>query len=137
VRWLVGKISPFSAFRLEDYPSQRQWISKLFQPLNFTMGQIVNALNGQITFGDNIPAFTKVLSGSNLSLPISFQVTSKLIPTVMTVGQASREGVPITMAGAWSFSGDTITVSELWEIAFTGNTALETGAKYSITLRFT
>lgn len=133
----MGKISPFSAFRLEDFPTEQSWISKLFLPLNYTLGQIVQTLNGQTTFGDNIPTFNKVLSGSNLRLPLSFQVTTRFTPTQMDVSQATRDGVPITMNGAWSISGDTITVNELFQVSATGNSALETGAKYSIALRFT
>jgi hypothetical protein len=133
----MAKVDPFSALRLEDFPSQREWISTLFLPLNSVLQQITTALNGQTTFGDNIPSFTKVLSGSNLRLPVTFQLTQKFTPTQMVVSHASREGTAITMAGAWSFSGDTVTVSELFQISASGNTALETGAKYSITLRFT
>lgn len=133
----MGKISPFSAFRLEDFPSEQEWISTLFLPLNFTLGQVVQTLNGQTDFGDNIPSFTKLISGNNLRLPLSFQLTQKFTPTQMTVAQALREGIPITMNGAWSISGDTITVNELFQISASGNSALETGAKYMITLRFT
>ncbi len=133
----MGKISPFSALRLEDFPSEQKWISKLFLPLNFTIGQIVQTLNGQTYFGDNIPTFTKVLSGSNLTIPLSFQLQANFFPTEMVVSQAAKNGVPITMSGAWSLSGDTVTVSELFQISSSGNTALETGAKYLITLRFT
>lgn len=132
----MAKVDPFSAFRLEDFPTQRDWISTLFLPLNNVLQQVSTALNGQTTFGDNVPSFTKVLEGSNLRLPISFQIPPKFFPTVMDVGQASRQGAPVTMQGAWSQSGDTITVSELFQITASGNTALETGAKYSITLRF-
>ncbi len=133
----MAKVSPFSAFRLEDFPSEQQWISKLFQPLNFVLGQLVTTANGQTSYGDNIPAFTKLLSGSNLRLPLSFQITTRVIPTQMVVAQAELEGVPISMVGAWSLSGDTVTVSELFQVSASGNTALQTGSKYSITLRFT
>lgn len=132
----MAKVSPFSTFRLEDYPTERDWIGTLFLPLNNVLSQITQALNAQVTFGENIPTFTKVLSGSNLTLPLSFKLEGSFTPTQMVVAQAIKTGTPITMVGAWSISGDTITVNELFQVSADGNTPLESGAKYSITLRF-
>lgn len=131
------KVSPFSSFRLEDFPTQRAWIETLFFPLNNVLAQVTQALNGQVTAGDNIPAFTKVISGSNLTLPQSFQLEGKFIPKQMVVAQALKTGSPIAMVGAWSISGDTITVNKLYEISESGNTALASGSKYTIVLTFT
>lgn len=133
----MAKISPFSSLRLEDFPSQREWIDTLFLPLNNVLSQLTQALNGQITVGDNIPAFTKTLSGSNLTLPQTFQLTEKFVPTQMVVAQAIKTGSPIAMIGAWSISGDTITVNKLYEISESGNIPLASGPKYAIVLRFT
>lgn len=132
----MAKVSPFSSFRLEDFPTQREWISTLFLPLNNVLSQVTEALNGQIN-SDNIPTFTKVLSGSNLTLPLSFQVDAKFLPSQMTVAQATKAGTPIVVLGAWSQSGDTITVSKLFELTEDGNSPIVTGTKYSIVLRFT
>lgn len=131
------KISPFSTFRTEDFGSQKEWIDTLFLPLNNVLSQITQAMGGQITFGDNIPSFTKVLSGSNLSLPQKFQIDSNLIPTQMSIGQALKDGSPISMLGAWASDGDTITLSQLFEVSASGNAAIDSSAKYQITLRFT
>lgn len=133
----MSKVSPFSPFRLEDFPTEREWIDTLFLPLNNSMSEITQALNAQITYGDNIPAVTKVLSGSNLSLPQAFQVSTTLKLTQMVVAQAIKAGSPITMMGAWSQSGDTITVNELFQITASGNIPLAPGSKYTIVLRFT
>lgn len=132
----MAKVSPFSAFRLEDFPGQQSWISTLFLPLNNVLGDVVQALNGQVTLGDNVPSFTKVLTGSGLRLPLTFRMEGKFTPSMMIVGQALRAGTPITMAGAWSIDGDTITVSELFQITSDGNTALESDVKYTIALKF-
>jgi hypothetical protein len=133
------KVSPFSSFRLEDFPSVRDWIGTLFLPLNNVLSQIVQALNGQVTFGDNIPACTKTFSGSNLSLPQRFQIDGGLkIATAMQVCQAVKAGSPIAMIGAWSQDGDTLIVSKLLEVTDAGQVIpLASGTKYSITLRFT
>lgn len=132
----MSKVSPFSPFRLEDFPNQRDWISTLFLPLNQVLEQVTQALNGQITAGDNIPTFTKVISGSNLTLPQSFKM-GDFTPSQMVVAQAVKAGTPIAMVGAWSVSGDTITVSQLFEVSASGNTAIASGTKYSIVLKFT
>jgi hypothetical protein len=133
---LLSKVSPFSSFRLEDFPTQKEWISTLFLPLNSVLSQLTQALNGQVELGDNIPSFTKVLSGSNLSLPLSFQVDGGFTPSQMIVAQAFKAGAPIAMVGAWSQSGDTLTVSKLFEVTEDGNVPLASGTKYSISLRF-
>jgi hypothetical protein len=132
------KVSPFSSFRLEDFPSVRDWISTLFLPLNSILSQVTQALNGQITFGDNIPSCTKTLSGSNLTLPQRFKIDGLKVATSMQVCQAIKAGAAIAMIGAWSQDGDTLTVSKLLEVADSGEIVpLATGTKYSITLRFT
>lgn len=132
----MSKVSPFSPFRLEDFPNQRDWIGTLFLPLNQTLEQVCQALNGQITAGDNIPTFTKVITGSNLTLPMTFKMGT-FSPTQMVVAQAVKAGSPIAVVGAWSVSGDTITVSKLYEVSEAGNAPVSSGTKYSITLRFT
>lgn len=132
----MSKVSPFSSFRLEDFPSQREWIETLFLPLNTILSQVTQAMTGQVTLGDNIPAFTKVISGSNLKLPQSFQVPTGFSPTQMIVAQAIRAGVAIAMVGAWSLSGDTVTVNALYEVSESGNALITSGPKYSLILRF-
>lgn len=133
----MSKVSPFSSFRLEDFPTQRDWIGTLFLPLNSVLAEVTQALNGRVTYSDNIPAFTKNISGTTLSVPLSFKLEGAFTPTQMIVAQAIKAGSPIAMAGAWSIEGDTITVNKLYEIDESGNLPLESGVRYSITLRFT
>lgn len=133
----MSKVSPFSPFRLEDFPTQRDWIETLFFQLNQVLTQVTQALNGQITAGDNIPAFTKVISGSNLTLPLTFKLDGSFTPTQMMVAQAFKAGSPIAMIGSWAQSGDTITVNQLFELTQTGNSPIDSSYKYTITLRFT
>lgn len=132
----MAKVSPFSSFRLEDFPTQRAWIGSLFLPLNSVLSQICEALNRKLD-ADNIPTFTKVLSGTGLILPMEFQCEQGFTPSQMVVAKASRAGTPVTLVGAWDISGDTITVSELFEISEEGNSPIDSEAKYSITLKFT
>lgn len=132
----MSKVSPFSAFRLEDFPDQRAWIDKLFLPLNNVLTQMSLALNGKVAFGDNIPSFDKTISGSNLAVPISFQIEGGMTAKSMIVSQATKAGTPICLVGAWSQSGDTITVNALYEVNATGNHALDPDSRYSIALKF-
>lgn len=121
---------------MEDFATQKDWIGKLFLPLNSILTQLATAMNAQVTFGDNIPTFTKTLSGSTLTLPQRFQFTGSYTPVEMRVAQATKDGTPVTMVGAWSISGDTITVSELYEVTASGNVPIASGSKYNIVLRF-
>jgi hypothetical protein len=132
----MSSIDPYSPLRLEDFPTQRDWIDTLFLPLNKVLSQVTQALGGQTTFGDNIPTFTKTLSGSSLTLPQSFQFSGSFVPTQMIVAQATKGGVAIPMIGAWSITGDTITVNKLYELTDTVNIPMASGPKYSIVLRF-
>ncbi len=132
----MAKISPFSSFRVEDFPSEREWIATLFLPLNNTLSQVTQTLNGQVNRVDNIPSFTKVINGSSLTLPLSFRFEGKFSPSQMMIARALRGGLPIAMIGAWSISGDTITVNKLFEITDTGNIPLSSGQSYNILLRF-
>ncbi len=132
----MSKVNPFSPFRMEDFPSQRDWIGKLFLPINTILTQLASTMNAQVNFGDNIPTFTKVLSASSLTLPQTFQFAGSFVPVQMIVAQATKDGTPIAMVGAWTISGDTITVNKLYEIAATGNIPVASGSKYNITLRF-
>lgn len=132
----MSKIDPYSPLRLEDFPTQRDWIGTLFFTLNQVLSEVTQGLGGQVTFGDNIPTFTKTFSGSNLSLPLSFQFGAGFIPVEMRVAQAMKDGIAIVMAGSWALSGDTVTVNKLFEITDTGNIPLASGSKYSIVLRF-
>lgn len=121
---------------MEDFASQKDWIGKLFLPLNAILTQLASAMNGQVTFGDNVPTFTKVISGSSLSLPLRFQFSGSFTPVQMIIAQATKDGSPIALAGAWSLSGDTITVSKLYEVSESGNSPIASGSKYNIVLRF-
>ncbi len=133
----MAKVSPFSSFRLEDFPGQRDWISTLFLPLNTILTQVTQALNGQITFGQNIPTFTKTITGTNVILPQTFQVQTGFVAQAMSVAQAVKAGSAVAMVGAWSQSGDTITVSKLLEVSESGVLPIDSEAKYTIVMRFT
>jgi hypothetical protein len=132
----VSKVDPFSSFRVEDFPTEQTWIQNLFLPLNNILGQVTRALNGGVTVPDNIPGFTKTLSGQSITLPQVFRYEGKFTPTALSI-QGFKNGSAIALVAAWSVSGDTITVSKLFEITASGNTAVASGTSYQIQLRFT
>lgn len=133
----MSKVDPFSAFRTDDFPGQHEWIGKLFLQLNQFCTQVSQALNGQVTAGDNIPTVTRVISGANLTLPQRFQAPANFQAAQMVISQATKAAAPIAMVGAWFQSGDTITVTKLLEVSESGITPLDSANKYTITLRFT
>lgn len=131
------KISPFSPFRTEDFPTQRDWIPTLFLPLNNVLSQVTQALTAQLSIPENIPGFTKVISGSNIRLPQTFLKEGSFTPSQMVVAQAFKAGSPIAMLGAWSVDGDTVTVSQLFEVNESGMLPIDPATKYVVNLRFT
>ena len=56
------RIPSLLSLRVEDFPSQKEWIDKLLFPLNQFIQATVTSINGNITFGDNIAAQTTTLS---------------------------------------------------------------------------
>lgn len=55
------KLPNIKRILLEDFPTEQAWIGKLILPLNDFMQNVINIVNSNVSFKDNILAQTKVL----------------------------------------------------------------------------
>lgn len=135
----MSLIPALTTLRAEDFdPEQRKWIGKLLFPLNQFLLAATSSINGNITFGDNIPCQTQVLKftyGGAGDFPMRFLWKQTDRPVEIRVAQALENNVGISVAIAWTFSGTQVSIASVIKIATTGVSALTEGSEYSITLR--
>ncbi len=136
----MSLIPALTALRTEDFdPEQRKWIGKLLFPLNQFLTSATNAINGNITYGDNIPCQTQVLNfvyGGESDLPKSFlwRLTAGK-PIELRVAQALEDGVPCVIGIAWNYANSQVSVSSMVKLTTSGASALTVGSTYIVTLR--
>jgi hypothetical protein len=124
--------------RTEDFENQQGWIDKLLFPLNQFILSTINAVNGNITFGDNIPCQTQTLTftyAATSDFPKTFAWKYKSRPIELRVCQAAENGVSIALIPIWSYGNGTITISNLLKLTTAGVVALTAGSQYVVTLR--
>jgi hypothetical protein len=134
----MAQIPAISNLRTEDFPGQEKWISRLFFPLNQFLETVTNAINGNITHGDNIPCQTQQLLfvyGAITDFPKIFKWTLPVAPVEIRVCSATENGTAIAMAVAWSYSAGTVTISQLLKLTSTGVVPMTSGATYNVVLR--
>lgn len=126
-----------NTLRVEDFPSQKDWIERLFYPLNQFITSATQAINGQITFGDNIPGVTQNLrfTYSTSSFPISFRWTFQLQPVEVRLCSAYENDVPVILVFSWSYASGQITIQSVFKITSAGVVGLTTGSVYNLTFR--
>ena len=134
-----------SGIRVEDFPSQKDWMPKLLGPLNQFLLSATNAINGNLTLTDNIPCQTITLiftaNGSDFPKNISWSINqnnnnASLTPPVeLRVCSATENGSAIAVVPAWSYANGTITISYITKLTRSAASALTVGAVYKIILR--
>lgn len=124
--------------RSEDYDSTVQsWIGRLLSPLNTFISNVTAAVNGRLTFVDNMLGQQKLLSFSYASntLPLTFALTMKSTPGSLEVVSATENGNPVIVLAAWSVSGTTLKITDLVKLSSGAASALTSGATYKLTVR--
>lgn len=135
-----------SSLRTEDFPSEQSWISKLLFPLNSFLISVTTALNGNITFGDNIPCQTIQLQftyngASDFPKQAKWSISQNQIgatispPIEVRVCSATEDGNAIALVPAWSYANGQISFAYFTKFTSSGVSALNVGSKYNIILR--
>lgn len=95
---------------LEEFPDQQEWIENLLSPINLFFQTVVNALNKQLTFSDNIDCefYTQKVSGA---YPIDLVWGRKALPRAAWIGYAREAaGEHTTFTSPlfldWEFTSD-------------------------------
>ncbi len=130
----MSDLPPIRRLLVEDFATQKSWISPLLLIFNSFTEAVVNTLTSGVTVKDNTTGdiLTMTLSGT---LPVSVVWTKKLPPSVVVVGNISRlDGAAITLSAAvgitWGMSGDGKSLQVLSIVGVTPSTTI----KYKLTL---
>lgn len=130
----MPRIPPLTTLRAEDFAAeQRKWLPRLLLPLNQFLTNASNALNGRIEFGANIPAQDNVLTFSFNGTAQRYRWNLSLPPTILWVGQATENGIPVSLLPEWSF--DPSTQNILIGFVTTSGAPLVSGRNYRIFVR--
>lgn len=128
------RIPPLTTLRVEDFSGEeRKWLPRLFNPLNAFLTAASNALNGRIEFGSNIPCLDSYLQFNFDGLPQRYRWPLNVQPTILIVGQATENALPVSLIPMWSFDSSTQNIS----VSFTkvGGQALTVGVAYRVFVR--
>lgn len=135
------QIPTLTTIRSEDFEGQQGWIAKLLFPLNQFIFATISAVNGNITFGDNIPCQTKTItftySGTS-TFPKTFAWDTtkyKSAPVELRVCSAKEGSTSIAMIPVWSYGNGTISISALYKLTSSGVVALTSGTTYTVVIR--
>lgn len=124
--------------RSEDFDKSAQsWIGRLLSPLNTFITSATSALNGSLTFVDNMLGQQKSLKFTYASntLPISFQLSFSGTAQSLQVVRATENSSPIIVHAAWSASGKSLTITDLVKLSHGTASTLTQGAVYDLTVR--
>ena len=118
---------PNQSFSAEDFQDQKDWIGKLFSPINKLIIDLVGFFNNGITVKDNLYQEIKEIKFVNISnnFPLKFRTKFQLHPQGLfyiylfnnTTGEMSAQAP----AFVWDYTNGEISISDL-----TGLTASST-----------
>lgn len=131
-------IQEVTTIRTEDFPTQREWISKLLFPLNQFLLSAVTAVNGNITHGDNIPCVTAnfvFVYGSESDFPRTFKYSLPSRPVEARICSATENGTPVVLGMAWYYDQNQVFVTKIVKFTSEGTSTLTRGATYNIVVR--
>ena len=134
----MGQIASAPNLRVEDFPGQKDWIGRLFEPINRFFLDSSNTLNGNVTLGDNIPTQTSTLSfthGGDTDFPRTLAWTLRAAPVEVRIAKATENSVPVILVFSWSYANGVLFVNDIRKINSASVSELTRGASYNITLR--
>jgi hypothetical protein len=116
--------APLTLSRLsrEEFKDAPGWIDRLLGWLNQFLEQVAFALNGNLTFGQNVQAqvkaFDLVAGAAPANNTLTFTTTLKVFPKLLLVGsvvQRSGNYVPITAAVSvfWRYDNGVVYVTSI------------------------
>ncbi len=106
----MAALPPIRRLLIEDFPTQKSWISPLLLILNTFFESVVSAFNKNLTLVDNTTSDIKTVTLSG-TLPVSVSWTKPAKPAAVLVGNVSlTSGADVTLSAAlgitWSMSDD-------------------------------
>ena len=102
------KIRATQRLSTEDFVEQKDWIGKVFSPINNFFSQCISILNQGITFEDNFLGsdhiFEFVYQTDALSFPIGFTWPYAAPPRALLVVSATENNEPVIINLAWKLT---------------------------------
>lgn len=134
----MAVIGSISSLRVEDFPTERDWIGKLLFPVNQFFTAATGAINGNIAFGENIPGKTfsvKFTYGGTSDFPKLFKWDLMSTPVELRVCSAFEDNTAIGLIPVWYFSNGQIYVTEFNRVSGGEVSTLTADSVYNIVLR--
>ncbi len=129
----MAALPPIRRLLIEDFATQKKWISPLLLILNNFFEAVVNALNKNLTLADNTSGDIKKMTFSG-TLPVSVTWTKPLPPTSVIVGNCARvDGTTVTITNAIGITWTMLNSTTLQVTSVVGITPTAT-AQYILTL---
>lgn len=130
----MSRLPQSSTIRTEDFPAEvRKWVPRLLTPLNLFITSVINLLNGNLTFVDNIPAQDLSFNFTYASNPQRFTWNNSRAPKIVWIGMAFENGNAFVALPLWGFDASTQIVS--LDFKKTDGSALTPGSLYKIFVR--
>lgn len=129
----MAKLPTITGLKREDFKDAPSWIDRLLSPLNSFIRNVYDALNGSLTFGDNVSGFIKEFTitagAASTDNTASFLHGLKTQPSGVLVMQALAQGsnyAPIANAVtiSWRRGVGTIIIDAI--------TGLTNGTQYTL-----
>lgn len=86
----MAKLPILKRIQREDFPEAPDWIEKLTYPINTFFDAVYNALNKNLTFGDNITSEIKEFTFTTLSTYVGTAATFEAIEFVRSIKSAPK-----------------------------------------------
>jgi hypothetical protein len=147
----MAKITSRTKLILENFPDQREWISPMFVVLNEFIQDVINTLNGGITFADNIlgkeadadfvfinnTASLPKIKWDKVSPPRSLSVVAAYEAVSPGGGSPPRDFNPAILLVSWGLdSQNFITINDAVKVTSAGGvTGLTSQNRYRIRFR--
>lgn len=128
-----------TTIRVEDFPKEEQgWIGRLLFPLNQFLLSATSAINGNITFGDNIPSQTQTFNfvyGGTSNFPMAFAWNLADRPAEIRLASITENSSAVSAVISWSYSNGLVSLGSVVKLTTSGASALTVGSTYNIVLR--
>lgn len=133
------KLNQAPNLRVEDFPSEQNWIGSLFSQLNPFITAVNQVFDGNIDFASNFKTVSRDYSISTFQA-FSLQWPYKSNPpSELTITKATKSSqmTPVILFAAWSYDATNglLNISEMLEATSSGMKVLD--GTYNFTLRAT
>jgi len=145
----MSRITATQKLVVEDFPEQKDWIGRMFLPINDFITKVLGSINGNIEFGTNIIGIEKEIDfiyvNDAISLPQKMKWTLPQRPRAYYLVSA-YEGLPtsttsfspVTLCANYIINQQNeIEINGIVKLTSSGVSSLTTQKRYKILIRVT